>query len=135
MSDLHPTKTRLALLADVDQPGEPLVYGEAGHAWWRMGTKVTARMDELERAGWVEVHIGRLNRENGVGGRWYFRLTATGQKVLDVAEGLTWGVYDHGCLIEKATTRYLAEMIRHDAADAADRDITDYTIRLVDGHA
>ena len=68
MSDLYPTKTRLALLADVansqvytDITAEAADSGE-DIIWlfpdaptvWETRHKVTARIREMERAGWVE---------------------------------------------------------------------------------
>ena len=63
---LYPTKTRLALLADLDN-GQVLTditaEGDQGdviwlYPWaptqWQDRVKVTARVRELERGGWVE---------------------------------------------------------------------------------
>lgn len=49
----------------------------------------------------------------------------------DLAEGKTWGVFDGDRLVETCPARYLAEHARHDCADAADRDVSDYEIREV----
>jgi hypothetical protein len=73
MSDLFPTPTRLALLAEVEAG---LVTGSpaAGVLVWRgpgIHRRVTAAMVELQRAGWVDV----------VHGEWW--PTATGRAVLD----------------------------------------------------
>lgn len=85
-TDLHPTKTRLQLLRDV-RDGlvvEGLTEETEGHVWCTADAqygvparKVTARVHELEGAGWVEC------AENLVD----WRLTDTGQTVLDGADG------------------------------------------------
>lgn len=51
----------------------------------------------------------------------------------DLAAGITWGVYDGDRLVEVASARYMAECARHDNADGADRDVSDYEIRALDG--
>lgn len=60
MSGLYPTKTRLKLLGEVASSKVvwwPPSAGDAGWACWFSGEggdrKVTARMDEMEKAGWV----------------------------------------------------------------------------------
>lgn len=77
---LYPTKTRLALLEAI---GEGEVWQSAFHfpydSWWQRA-KVTARCDELLRAGWVTL----LPLDPGVRQRW-FALTDAGRAVLDAA--------------------------------------------------
>jgi hypothetical protein len=69
--DLHPTKTRLALLRQVAD-GE--VYQDVlGITYHSGGVQVTARIREMEQAGWVELD-GR-----------YWGPTSLGQRVLDIA--------------------------------------------------
>jgi len=63
VTDLYPTKTRLALLRQVAnslvQSGyadDVLLFPDAPTSW-EYSRKVTARIEELERAGWVtELH-------------------------------------------------------------------------------
>lgn len=51
----------------------------------------------------------------------------------DESAGITWGVFDGDRLIGTHPARYLAEFDRHDAADAADRDVSSFSIRPVAG--
>ena len=65
--DLYPTKTRLVLLQDVGA-GRVMsdVLAESDVIWlypdapvsWRDPVKVTARIREMERAGWVREELG-----------------------------------------------------------------------------
>ena len=82
----YPTPTRLALLRDVE--AENIVYGfeEEEHAWYwvdpdppRDVRKVTARIEEVESAGWVSTayETGDL--------RAYPQLTDAGRQVLTEA--------------------------------------------------
>lgn len=84
MADLHPTKTRLALLAEVvaDNVLDGLTDETDGDIWlidaappFDPPRKVTARMLELEKAGWVEQGPGI--------GSW--RLTDAGRAVLEAS--------------------------------------------------
>lgn len=54
MGDLYPTKTRLALL-DAIENGEVTGYPyyDSEHVDYFWGTRVTASVNELIRAGWV----------------------------------------------------------------------------------
>lgn len=81
MSELHPTRTRLALLAEVDADNvcDGLTDEYDGHIWlvdtappFDPPQKVTARVLELEKAGWVE--------QGPDGASW--RLTDAGRDVL-----------------------------------------------------
>lgn len=81
MGDLHPTKTRMALLAAVDQDDviEGFTEVTQGKTYWIPDavlpvTVVTARIREAERAGWV-----RLVDPPGV----HWVLTGLGEEVLD----------------------------------------------------
>lgn len=70
MDALYPTKTRLALLADIqagkvsedwydDTPG-----AGPGDAWlgrWPQRTKVTAKVAEMKQAGWCETNPADAN--------------------------------------------------------------------------
>lgn len=73
MADLYPTKTRLALLRDVDA-GNVLDGITDDHVWLvdnpEPPRKVCARMREMEAAGWVEQ------------GEPFWRLTDAGREVL-----------------------------------------------------
>lgn len=74
MSTIHPTKTRLTMLRAVDA-GQVWWCYEDGQSYWDTADwqrKVTSRMDELDRAGWV--------MEEQAGSRWL--LTAAGRDVL-----------------------------------------------------
>lgn len=72
MSDLYPTKMRLALLAEV---ADHRIVGRAYDAYSVItGRKVAASMREMETAGWVVLAGGE---------RW--RLTDAGRAVLDGA--------------------------------------------------
>ncbi|GGM53867.1 hypothetical protein ACFFX1_54625 [Dactylosporangium sucinum] len=51
----------------------------------------------------------------------------------DEAAGITWGVFDGDRLIGSHPAFYLAEFDRHDAADAADRPVSAFTIRPIAG--
>lgn len=55
MPDLHPTKTRLALLREV--AGGDVWQDSDGESFIGAGPRVTARMRELESAGWVRLLI------------------------------------------------------------------------------
>lgn len=79
MSELHPTPTRLALLRDV---AHWHVYRRRGVDYDSATDRtVTARMAELERAGWVE-----LGGERELD-RLLWRLTPAGRAVLDTHGG------------------------------------------------
>ena len=89
---LHPTKTRLALLqavADGDvrqcypRPPDP-IYSEMdrGYGTGRRYVKVTVKIDELERAGWVGLGEREFDRY-GAPRPWL--LTPAGRAVLDGA--------------------------------------------------
>lgn len=87
MSTLYPTKTRLALLqavADGDVYKEiaflPYDSYHRAKAGISVRRRVSARCEELHRAGWIE-----LNSENTQ--RWSrpWRLTDAGRAVLDSA--------------------------------------------------
>lgn len=77
MSDLHPTKTRLAMLRAVDSDTDRVWWCyEDGQSYWDAADgqrKVTSRMDELDRAGWVVTEPA--------GSRWL--LTDAGRAVLN----------------------------------------------------
>lgn len=81
MTDLYPTKTRLQLLRDIaaDNVVDGLTDETDGHIWlldivtFDPPRKVTARVLELEHAGWVE--------QGPDGATW--RLTAAGRAVLE----------------------------------------------------
>jgi len=84
---LYPTKTRLALLRQV--ANSQVATGDDGHevfAWpdaptsWQDRVKVTARMDELVRAGWVTT-----DEADGPGVWWL--LTDDGRKILEDNRG------------------------------------------------
>lgn len=45
--------------------------------------------------------------------------------------GLTWGVYDGPRLVGTHPARYMAEADAADCADAADRPLSDYEVRLI----
>lgn len=81
MSDLYPTKTRLMLLRDVagiHREGDGRSYVHWGDDCYcrggRITRKVTAAMDEMERAGWIAPESPR---------GWH--LTDAGRAVLDGA--------------------------------------------------
>jgi hypothetical protein len=50
----------------------------------------------------------------------------------DLAQGITWGVYDGDELIGTHPARYMAEADAIDCADAFDRPVSDYTIKPVE---
>lgn len=86
MPDLYPTKTRLALLRDIrdghviEGPVEPWagdVWNTARAETGDQARKVTARVHELEDAGWVECG-GDLTT---------WSLTAAGRAVLEAHGG------------------------------------------------
>jgi hypothetical protein len=81
VSTLYPTPTRLRLLRSASRTDE--VYTEAGVVRVAStGAKVTVRVDELLRAGWVcEVPHTVFS------GRTAYAVTVTGREVLDKAEG------------------------------------------------
>lgn len=72
--DLHPTPTRLALLREVAKPMEVWKDDLTGESYIADGPKVTARLAEMEAAGWVEV-------DNS-----FWQLTDTGRAVLAARE-------------------------------------------------
>lgn len=74
MSDLYPTKTRLALLRDVADGRVKRRFGVDIDTW--TDRTVTFRMEELERAGWVE--LGEF-----VGRSQQWQITPAGRAVLD----------------------------------------------------
>jgi hypothetical protein len=79
MSDLHPTKTRLALLRAV-AAGKAHVETSPPYDSYAAGMgKVTARCEQMYRAGWIE------QGEPGTFVRNY-RLTDAGRAVLAAAE-------------------------------------------------
>jgi hypothetical protein len=89
VADLYPTKTRLALLRGVRRREVTGYADYAGHVdyYWDgegKGRKVTGRMEELIRAGWV------TNRSIAVGDQSFpthsMRLTAVGAAVLEEQE-------------------------------------------------
>lgn len=75
MSDLHPTPTRLALLADV-AAGHIVATATGDTTNRRTHTRCTSRIAEVWAAGWVEP----APRSGSPGGPW--RLTDTGRAVL-----------------------------------------------------
>jgi hypothetical protein len=79
---LYPTPHRKAFLRAVDKPGR--IYREAGEAWDRdEGTKVSARLEEAFRAGWVEP-LPPDDRDPRVhlSGRIYYRLKPAGALII-----------------------------------------------------
>lgn len=83
MSDLYPTKTRLALLDAVAEPGR--IYDEAGHTWdHETGCRVTFRVEEAIRAAWIRPRTDddQVHQEEFLP-RGYYRLTDEGQQVRD----------------------------------------------------
>jgi hypothetical protein len=89
VADLHPTKTRLALLRGVRRREVTGYADYAGHVdyYWDgagKGRKVTRRMEELIRAGWVAK--GSIT----VGGQSFpthsMRLSPAGAQVLEEQE-------------------------------------------------
>jgi hypothetical protein len=88
MGDLYPTPTRLRLLAEIanaqvltdiardDDQDVILLFADAPTSW-QDRVKVTARVRELEAAGWVE--------ESGSDATW--SLTDAGRKVLGAGHG------------------------------------------------
>lgn len=53
INGVYPTPVRLKLFAAVQVPGR--IYGEAGEVWDKVtGYKVTARINELLGARWIE---------------------------------------------------------------------------------
>jgi hypothetical protein len=88
---LYPTKTRLALLQDVadglvsehypfHRHSPPYTDVDRGPGVSPRWVKVTSRIEEMRRAGWVEIHANpgfsmRLST------RWH--LTAAGREVLE----------------------------------------------------
>jgi len=72
MSDLYPTPTRLALLRRVAE-GQIVWLAGGISRDERDGSRVTARVAEMERAGWI-------TRDFGPWRRW--KLTDTGRAVL-----------------------------------------------------
>ncbi|GAA4439103.1 hypothetical protein [Phytohabitans houttuyneae] len=81
MSDLHPTPTRLALLADV-RAGR-VFRDTVGYSYIDGGTRVTARVAEMAAAGWAELHDTGQHRSFQLP-RW--RLTDVGREVLEQHE-------------------------------------------------
>jgi hypothetical protein len=88
MTGLHPTPTRLALLAAIkarEVTGYPTYDSDVDYFWvygQTNGSTVTAKVNELIRAGWVPKY------EPGPGGRtpdFKVKLTDLGQKVLKEA--------------------------------------------------
>lgn len=83
-ADLYPTKTRLQLLADV-AAGE--IWQSSNHeSWDRQIFKLTARVTEAERAGWIELGEGVAGKvgtpfAGASARRW--RLTDAGRVILD----------------------------------------------------
>ena len=76
MADPYPTPTRLRLLRSVSRTDE--VYAEAGHVRdSRTGHKITVRVAELERAGWVQ-----QVPHTYLSGRTSYALTDAGRAVL-----------------------------------------------------
>lgn len=69
MSALHPTPTRLALLADV---AAGHVAGSLGSEVLCMGARVNQRISEMRQANWIDRATDDI---------WY--LTVTGRMVLD----------------------------------------------------
>jgi hypothetical protein len=81
VSGLYPTPHRKAFLRAVGKIGR--IYREAGQAWDRdEGTKVSARLDEAFRAGWVEPIPDEERNRNMLSGRVYYRLTDTGERAM-----------------------------------------------------
>jgi hypothetical protein len=90
MSDLYPTKTRLALLRDV--AGEHITrnyFADGERDTDGDGDKVTARIAEAEKAGWVHLDDKVWTTINVFDGGWwtlrYWRLTDAGRALLDGA--------------------------------------------------
>jgi hypothetical protein len=92
MSALHPTPTRLALLAAIKArkvTGYPTY--DSGHVDYFWDFTVTARVNELIRAGWVPEY------EPGPGGRtpdFKVKLTEAGEKVLAAGRELDGSTHD-----------------------------------------
>jgi hypothetical protein len=80
---LYPTRTRLSLLKAVRE-GQGRIYFEASEVWDNTaGTKVTARMRELIRAGWVRALKPDEPRGPGeIGPRTYYRIERLGYEAL-----------------------------------------------------
>jgi hypothetical protein len=91
MTGLHPTKTRLALLAAIKArkvTGYPTYDSDVDYF---SDFTVTARVNELIRAGWVPEY------EPGPGGRtpdFKVRLTDLGEKVLAAGRELDGSTHD-----------------------------------------
>jgi hypothetical protein len=91
MSALHPTPTRLALLAAIKArkvTGYPTYDSDVDYFW---DFTVTARVNELIRAGWVPEY------EPGPGGRtpdFKVKLTEAGEKVLAAGRELDGSTHD-----------------------------------------
>jgi hypothetical protein len=83
LANLYPTRTRLSLLKAVRE-GQGRVYFEAGQVWDNTaGIKVTARMRELIRAGWVRALKPDEPRGPGeIGPRTYYRIERLGYEAL-----------------------------------------------------
>ena len=81
MNDLYPTKTRLALLQAVADGAvlEGITPDTEGHTWLTFDdgdkpVKVNARIDEVEKAGWVYINEPP-----------FWKLTELGREVLEAA--------------------------------------------------
>lgn len=81
MSDLYPTKTRIALLRDVDD-GTVVYSANSGvlNTATLPPTQVLDAVIELRQAGWIAVDFSR-----GTLGSYPYVLTDTGRAVLDAA--------------------------------------------------
>ena len=71
---LYPTKTRLALLADIDAGSAYQTW----EGWYVDGIKIEARFREAENAGWAVI-------DTNVSG-WALALTDAGRAVLAAAD-------------------------------------------------
>jgi len=83
INGLYPTPRRVALCKDIAVPGNR-IYGEAGQTWdARDGSKLSARMAELIKHGWVEVIPPAECRDGWSTRRAFYRLTAFGRAAIE----------------------------------------------------
>lgn len=82
INGLYPTPRRIALCRAITEAGQ--IYSEAGQTWdKRNGCKVSARMAELLKHGWVEVIPPAEHRDEWSNRRAYYRLTAYGRAAIE----------------------------------------------------
>lgn len=81
MSDLYPTRTRLALLQDVDDGQVVFAPGQGGvlNLATTPPTQVVSATAEMRRAGWIDVD---LDEGADVLGSYPYAVTDTGRAVL-----------------------------------------------------